>query len=104
MKSHLRPVRYVCCHRKGSFRYLVPFFLAKVGRLVAMPSTSRILPISEKFCKAKAFSFGTGHKTKSKFYPKFLGEGYSLASLFQLTQPITRKLTTVQTNTEGDGI
>ncbi len=81
MKSHLRPVRYVCCHRKGSFRYLVPFFLAKVGRLVAMPSTSRTLPISEKFCKAKAFSFGTGHKTKSKFYPKFLGEGYSLASL-----------------------
>ena len=59
MKSHLRPVRYVCCHRKGSFRYLVPFFLAKVGRLVAMPSTSRTLPISEKFCKAKAFSFGT---------------------------------------------
>ena len=81
MKSHLRPVRYVCCHRKGSFRYLVPFFLAKVGGLVAMPSTSRTLPISEKFCKAKAFSFVTGHKTKSKFYPKFLGEGYSLASL-----------------------
>ena len=53
MESHLRPVRYVCCHRKGSFRYLVPFFLAKVGRLVAMPSTSRTLPISEKFCKTQ---------------------------------------------------
>ena len=47
-----------------------------------MPSTGRKLPISEKFGKARAFSFGTRHKTKSKFYPKFLGEGYSLASLF----------------------
>ena len=83
MKSHLRPVRYVCCHRKGSFRFLVPFFLAKVGRLVAMPSTSRKLPISEKFGKAKRhFLLAQRHKTKSKFYPKFLGEGHSLASLF----------------------
>ena len=53
MKSHLRPARYACCHPNGSFRYLVPFFLAKVGRLVAMPSTSRTLPISEKFCKTQ---------------------------------------------------
>ena len=52
-KSYLRPVRYACCHPNGSFRYLVPFFLAKVGRLVAMPSTSRTLPISEKFCKTQ---------------------------------------------------
>ena len=68
-------------HRYGSFRFLYVFSLAKVKRLVAMPSTGRKLPISEKFGKARAFSFGTRHKTKSKFYPKFLGEGYSLASL-----------------------
>ena len=49
-------------------------FLAKVGRLVAMPSTSRILPISDKFCEAKAFSFGTRHKTKSKFIPNSLAK------------------------------
>ena len=68
-------------HRCGSFCFLDVFSLAKVGRPVAMPSTSPKLPISEKFCKAKAFSFGTRHKTKSKFYPKFLGEGHSIASL-----------------------
>ena len=48
---------------------------ANLDRLGSIPSTSRILLISEKFCEARAFSFGTGHKTKSKFYPKFLGEG-----------------------------
>ena len=82
MKSHQCQVMKMFFTLNGSFRLRDAVFLAKVGRLVAMPSTSRILPISEKFCKAKAFSFGTGHKTKSKFYPKFLGEGYSLASLF----------------------
>ena len=48
-----------------------------------MPSTSRTLPISEKFCKAKAFSFGTKAQNKIKILPKFLGEGHSLASLIQ---------------------
>ena len=82
MKSHHSQVMKMFFTLNGSFRLVAAVFLAKVGRLVAMPSTSRTLPISEKFCKAKAFSFGTGHKTKSKFYPKFLGEGHSLASLF----------------------
>ena len=83
MKSHHGQVMWVFFTLNGSFRLRDAVFLAKVGRLVAMPSTSRTLPISEKFCKARAFSFGTRHKTKSKFYPKFLGEGYSLASLIQ---------------------
>ncbi len=72
------PFRCFSFHAKGSFRFLYAFSLAKVGRLTAMPSTSHIFPISNKFCEAKAFSFGARHKTKSKFYPKFLGEGCHL--------------------------
>ena len=74
IKSHHGQVMWVFFTLNGSFRLRDAVFLAKVGRLVAMPSTSRILPISEKFCKAKAFSFGTGHKTKSKFYRNSLAK------------------------------
>ena len=56
-------------------------FLAKVGRPVAMPSTSRTLPISEKFCKAQGHFFWHRTQNKIKILPKFLGEGHSLASL-----------------------
>ena len=70
-----------------------------------MPSTSRTLPISEKFCKAKAFSFGTRHKTKSKFYLKFLGEGHllslSLGEARKKTQSDMQSMTTGNLKTHG---
>ena len=54
---------------------------ANLDRLGSIPSTSRILLISEKFCEARAFSFGTGHKTKSKFYRNSLVKAPLVASL-----------------------
>jgi hypothetical protein len=80
-------------HRYGSFRFLYVFSLAKVKRLVAMPSTGRKLPISEKFGKARAFSFGTRHKTKSKFYPKFLGEGHPNSLSLKMARKRTKSET-----------
>ena len=81
MKSHQCQVMKMFFTLNGSFRLRDAVFLAKVGRPVVMPSTSRTLPISEKFCKAKAFSFGTKAQNKIKILPKFLGEGHSLAAL-----------------------
>ena len=54
---------------------------ANLDRLGSIPSTSRILLISEKFCEARAFSFGTSHKTKSKFYRNSLVKAPLVASL-----------------------
>ena len=53
IKSHHGQVMWVFFTLNGSFRLRGAVFLAKVGRPVAMPSTSRTLPISEKFCKAQ---------------------------------------------------
>ena len=70
IKSHHGQVIWVFFTLNGSFRLRDAVFLAKVGRLVAMPSTSRTLPISEKFCKAKGIFFW--HRTQNKI--KILSE------------------------------
>ena len=53
MKSHQCQLMRMFFTLNGSFRLRDAVFLAKVGRPVAMPSTSRTLPISEKFGKAQ---------------------------------------------------
>lgn len=69
-------------HRYGSFRFLYVFSLAKVKRLVAMPSTGRKLPISEKFGKAQGhFLLAQDTKQNQNFIRNSLAKATLIASL-----------------------
>ena len=67
MKSHQCQVMRMFFTLNGSFRLRDAVFLAKVVRHVTMPSTSRKLLISEKFCEAAHFLLVQAAKQNQNF-------------------------------------
>ena len=83
----------------GACRFWRAVFPCKVSEARSHTKHQSHTPyFKQNFVKHRAFSFGTRHKTKSKFYLKFLGEGHllslSLGEARKKTQSDTKSMTT----------